>query len=225
MTTPITVSQTCAICLKAPSNPLETACCHIFCRDCLTLSQVFQAEDSCTLCRRVTQMPFPFLLDEDVNTMVREHTDLQTRIKDLNEDLEAKIQDLGAQPQETPSEETVGKRLLTMALCINFRLSILRLEQLKNRNDQIHSNIEDLQRTSQQLSSFYSTRQTPPTVNLAQQQEQLLLTFSITSLRQVTSLMMIQRGKLISIQQKQLQNDIMQVQTHFKTNTELQEFI
>jgi len=204
MTTPITVNQPCVICsTSAPSNPLETACHHIFCRDCFIVSQASQADDSCTLCGRATQISLHSLLDADINTMRMQHTDLQTSINALYaQSASAAIMldnNLSApsRPEENRLEQQ--KRTLDMIqVTLSLGITNIQLAHLENAHRQVGSDIEalqTLQRTSQDLSTFRPAGQ-------------------------VVSSLIMNPGKTISKEQKRIQDTTMTLEKAFRDNIE-----
>jgi len=193
MTIPITGNQTCAICsTTAPSNPLETPCQHIFCRTCFILSQASQADDSCTLCGRATQISFQSLLDADIHTMDTQQIALQTHFAALH----AKIistttmmtNHLGDRIEENPVEQ-VERRVEKIQLLSCLDLALTHLTSLENANLQVRPGITVLQRASQTLSTLQPAA------------------------KQELSGAMIDQGKPLSETQKQIQDATMLLQT------------
>jgi len=162
MTNPVTVNQNCAICLaSAPSNPLEAVCKHIFCRDCFIQSQASQADDSCALCGRATQISLHSLLDADIDTMDMQQTDLQTRIDALYAQSHARalmMNDHLAVRSEDSLLEQTAKANKKIVVTLHSLTAHLQLMALDTQNRQVGSCIEALRRASQALSTGQSTR-------------------------------------------------------------------
>jgi len=109
----------CPVCLETPLNPTETKCHHIFCRDCFILVQTSQEKDSCSLCKRVTEVPLKPLLDKNLEMMEMQVTDFQTLCKDLDTRINSiilRIKNLQAlaRPPSSGELETLSSHLKSL---------------------------------------------------------------------------------------------------------------